>query len=508
MDRKGILNAAIWAAAIIGLFSIYTIGINHNPPGYYVDESALSYNAYLVSRTGAGEFGKAFPLYFQIYTGGFTQWSNPTQIYLLALLFKIFGPGILIARLFAAACVFAACLLLGRLSARVSDSGRIGYIVGAMALVTPWLFEVGRLVLETFFYPLAVVLFLWALYYAQKKEVWGWQNILALVSTLTLLTYSYTIGRLFGGLMALGLALFVTSYKRLAGVLITWAAYGITLIPLIEFGSANPDLTTRFYLISYIKQNSTMADIIPQFLARFLDDLNPWSLLWVGDTNARHHLPGAFGSIFLGTFVLAVIGLVLIAIRHRRDRWWLFIVFGFLASIVPGALTNDHAHTLRMIAYPIFLLLLTVPALQWIFERPTDNEHEKQDVFYFASDTRRATAAVLAGLILVQGAYFHYKNYVEGPLRGYVFDTGYKTVYDIAVQQPERPIYLIDNYWGPAYIHALWYATLEGRDTSEFNHLRYGVKAPPHSLVISTEKECTNCELIDKEEIYLLYRTR
>ena len=81
------------------LFFVYVWGIDGNPPGFYIDESGLSYNAYLVSRTGAGEFGSPGTLYFQIYTGGYTQYANPTQIYLLAAVFWLFGPSILAGRL-------------------------------------------------------------------------------------------------------------------------------------------------------------------------------------------------------------------------------------------------------------------------------------------------------------------------------------------------------------------------------------------------------------------------
>jgi hypothetical protein len=48
-------------AGIALLFVLYTSGISHNPPGFYFNESATAYNAYLVSRTGAGEFGPRFP---------------------------------------------------------------------------------------------------------------------------------------------------------------------------------------------------------------------------------------------------------------------------------------------------------------------------------------------------------------------------------------------------------------------------------------------------------------
>ena len=146
-----------WAAGITLLFIGYTSGLSHNPPGFYVDESAIAYNAYLVSRTGAGEFGGHCPLYFQMFTEGFTQYVSPTQVYLLALVFRFVPPSILVARTFSAFWVFAACLLLGLLAKRISGQLRIGLIVGVTALLTPWFFEVRGLVIEPHFVPFALV---------------------------------------------------------------------------------------------------------------------------------------------------------------------------------------------------------------------------------------------------------------------------------------------------------------------------------------------------------------
>ena len=63
-----------------------------------------------------------------------------------------------------------------------------------------------------------------------------------------LLTYTYTIGRLLGPLMAFGLVLFVTSQDRLISVIKTWVVFAVTLIPLlILFRSRHPEaLTQRF----------------------------------------------------------------------------------------------------------------------------------------------------------------------------------------------------------------------------------------------------------------------
>src|SRR5215471_19966073 len=70
---------------------LYLDQLTCNPPGFYADESSIAYNAYLISTSGADEHGSRWPVYF----AAFGEYKNPVYIYLLALLFKITGPGIL-----------------------------------------------------------------------------------------------------------------------------------------------------------------------------------------------------------------------------------------------------------------------------------------------------------------------------------------------------------------------------------------------------------------------------
>src|ERR1051325_11039143 len=168
----GIVSIAL---GFILLYIFYVSDLSHNPPGFYVDESAIAYNAYCIAKPGANEFGTRFPLFFPVYTGPWTQYANPTQIYLLAIPFTVLKPSILVARVYSASWVFAACLLLGWLARRISRRDTIALLVAVIAIFTPWLFEVSRLVMETFFYPMALALFLLAVYTAQKKESWSWR---------------------------------------------------------------------------------------------------------------------------------------------------------------------------------------------------------------------------------------------------------------------------------------------------------------------------------------------
>src|SRR4051794_35642061 len=111
------------------LYIFYVSDLSINPPGFYVDESAISYNAYCIAKTGTNEFSTRFPLFFPVYTGAWTQYANPTQVYLLAIPFIVLKPSILVARVYSASWVFAACLLLGWLARRVTGSDTVGLLI-------------------------------------------------------------------------------------------------------------------------------------------------------------------------------------------------------------------------------------------------------------------------------------------------------------------------------------------------------------------------------------------
>src|SRR5437016_4507643 len=174
---KKTLGILLCVAALVLLFGLYTWGISQNPPGFHLDESAFAYNAYLVSRTGAGEFGPRFPLLFQDFAVSNPSYANPLTIYLLAVTFRFLPPSILVARMFAAFWMFAACLLLGVMAKRISGQRNIGIIVAGTALLTPWFFEIGRLVWDAHFSAFTIVLFLLAAYRIQGKDRWNWRDI-------------------------------------------------------------------------------------------------------------------------------------------------------------------------------------------------------------------------------------------------------------------------------------------------------------------------------------------
>src|SRR3954452_1175626 len=327
MAQKSLRILSCVAAAVL-LFILYTWGISQNPRGFYLDESATAYNAYLVSQTGAGEFGPRFPVLFQQYASN-PNYMNPLAIYLLAIVFRFIPPGIPMARTFAAFWMFAACLLLGLLAKRMSGQLKIGIIVAATALLTPWFFEIGRLVFDAHLSAFTVVVFLLAAYRLQSKEVWNWRDTMVVAGSLAVVTYGYFSGRILAPLFALGLLFFARTKHRFVGLLEIWLAYGVTLVPLILFNQSHPGvLTKRLPEVSYIKPGIPWTETAYQFVRRYLEDQSLTALLVTGDYHPRNHVQGSGGAMFFATFILAMIGLGLIIGGKWRETWWQFIIYG------------------------------------------------------------------------------------------------------------------------------------------------------------------------------------
>lgn len=519
------LRFLLWTAGLALLFVLYTSGLRRNPPGFYLDESAHAYNSYLVAHTGAGEMGPRFPLFFQYYSAESGQYADCVQVYLLAAVFRVLPPSILLARLFSAFWIFGACLLLGLLAWRISGRRAIGVIVAIAALLTPWFFEGRGLVLEQQFVPMALALFLVTVHHVQKKESWKWRDAGMLAATLAMVTYSYTSAWVLGPLLALALVLFATTRQRWIGLIKTGLLYGITLVPLFLFDRSHPGLLAkRFGDISYIKPGVSWSEVVPQFVKRYLEDQSLNGLLVTGGVYPRHHVPGSGGALFFAIFILAVMGLVVIIAHRRRDPWWRFVLCGLAIAIVPGAISNWPFHEMRLMAYPVFLLLLTVPALEWLLARepspvPLPSSEPGQPLGedrlvgpggangVVPRRTRLLILCALLALTAFEAYRFQTVFRSEGRKRAFEFDAAYKDAYSAATRQPIRPIYLEDGKWGPAYIHALWYATVEKRPASEFVHLAPGAKPPAGKVVVSTAENCQGCQTIVRSGVYHVYKS-
>ena len=308
------------------------------------------------------------------------------------------------------------------------------------------------------------------------------------------MAYTYSIGRLLAPLFAFGLVFFFTRQRR-RKVVLTWIVFGLTLLPLAVFTLRHPGaLSERFKFVTYVKAGDTRSQVALRFMQNYAEDFSPRRWLLYGDPEPRHHLPG-MGSLLIGVVTLAALGLIVILVRHRRDAWWRFILYGLLVSPIPASLTLDYFHTLRLITLPCFLFVLTVPAIEFFL-----NEGEQQRKF------RRVALVTLVLITLLQGAIFQWRFQKALP-REDAFDSYYQELLSKALAQPERPIYLFDKT-PAAYVYAYWYATLWGVSVKNFQRIPRDGTPPPGAVVIGHELPCTDCEVIISRGQFQVYKQK
>lgn len=498
--QKHLLAVGLGAVVLCAVFVYYLSGLGVDPPGFFLDESFIAYNAHVMSQTGHGEYGDLLPLFFpafrrEDYT--FVAYANPVYIYILALVFVAAPPSVVAAKALSAVLVFAACVGLGWLAYRMSDSALAAFFIAISAALTPWFFELSRLVFEVTAYPLCLLLFLLAVYRAWRNDNWNFLNSVMIAGGLALVTYSYTIGRLVGPMLAVGLIIFYER-RRIWPLVRIGGLYAISLLPMLVFAMRRPGaMTGRFNEVSTLGENvGGLSQTLLTLISSYLTDIGPTSLLVVGDKLERHHVP-VMGMIFIGTFVLAVAGLVVALRRWTGNRWYLYLLYGLLISPIPAALTNDRSHMLRLATLPVFIFLVSVPALKLLIE----NAAGRNRVW-----ARVALAAIILSIVF-QAYWFHSRYGEFKDNRGYLFDAAYTSVFAKAITEPSRPIYLEqpDNY--PAYIHARWYGATKGIEPIAFAKLEPGERPPPNSVVISMSSDCENCSILAREGSFMFYKT-
>ena len=487
------LFAVVFIIVLASGIVLYGRRVTVNPAGFFIDESSVAYNAWTISQNGHDEYGTAWPLYFR----AFGDYKNPIYIYLLAAIFRIAGPGVLVARMFSAILGVCAALTIGLIGYRLTKKPWLGLASMFLSLTTPWLFVLTRTVVEVALYPLVVALFLLALAQVADQVHWNWLSAFWIALTLALLTYTYSVGRLLAPLLAIGLLWFVrpAGLRSLGRV---WLLYGISLAPLLIFRWRHPGaLAGRFMLVSYLTPETTPFAAVKTFVRHFLQNVNPARILLTGDRSA-YQIASTYntGPILTATFLLAVIGVYLLVRRKRLNFWWAFILYGLVCSFVPASLTRDEFHILRLSPVPVFMVVLTIPALEWLM----------------MSHARRALVSIVLILTCAQATYFQivYEHHGRDEFRLNMFDADYESriLPTALAASAGGPIHIQDTPAIPGYIQAKWYATLEHLPLEKFVILEPNSAPPPNAIVISTAPTCDGYQLLYERSPYRVYLAR
>ena len=85
---SGRFHRRLWVGAIAVLGALVVVrslaGLSGSPPGLYVDEASIGYNAWTIAHFGVDEHGIHFPLFFE----AFGEYKNPIYVYAVAALVR------------------------------------------------------------------------------------------------------------------------------------------------------------------------------------------------------------------------------------------------------------------------------------------------------------------------------------------------------------------------------------------------------------------------------------
>jgi hypothetical protein len=457
---------AVGAVLLVCSFQLWVTP--RNPPGFLDDEAAFAFNGYTLAHGLHDQSGALLP----VFVPSFGDYKNAAFSYALAPGMALFGPSTEAARWVAALFGLAAVILVGTVGYRRSGVA-VGLAAAVGAGLTPWLFQLGRLAVDTSMFPFAVALVVlavdgWARS-SRRQLLWS----VGLGASLALLTYAYSAGRLLGVLLAAALVFFAGSVQW-RSLIAAGLSYCLFLIPLAVYAIRRPSgLTARYHETAFPTDGMTIPGIAAHAFANYLHDLNPWHWVVSGDRKPYVDVWGAPQRLAV-VVLLATVGVVEIVRTHRNDRFWWYVLAAYLLSPVPAAFTVDRHQALRLSAMPACVALLAIPGIEAVARLRRPHLH--------------TVAALLIAGTLVEWVVFVERYSQRGPRRGEVFEADVPALVGRALSSG-RTVY-VDHDDSYALTMGQWYAVVDGLPATRVVRLPDGAVPSAGSIVLGRTQPC------------------
>lgn len=276
-----------------------------NPPGFYVDEAAIGYNAFTILHNGTDEYGIRYPWFFQ----SFGDYRLPIPIYATVPFIRLIGLNELAVRS-APAFFGVLSVIFMMLVAHEIAGKRVALFTGLLLAISPWHIHLSRWGAEYIYY----LTFLSAGVYFWLKSLQKPSYIVPTVVCFTLTFYTYYTALMLTPILLL---VILVSYirrhyfKTHLGWLICGAAIFIFLsLPLVQ-GYRNGHVLSRWTNLQ--KQNPTEDSRFDIFVTTYVEHFLPDFLFLKGDSGltghfVRHSVPG-IGEMYLFDIPLLIIGI-------------------------------------------------------------------------------------------------------------------------------------------------------------------------------------------------------
>lgn len=427
------------------------------PPGLYVDEVSIGYNAYSILKRGVDEYGERFPLWFK----AFGEYKLPAYIYLTAGSMALFGknefavrfPSAFFGSLTVLLTYFLVKELFPAISPRRSRQATpprwlgLPLIASFLLAISPWHLQLSRAAFEAnlalFFFVLAG--WLAVLFFKNKKS-----SLLFLGFIFFILTaYTYNSYRLLAPLcliFLMSLIFLKIPSKRKILVLASLLIFFLSL-PFLQFsfsqkGRARFLQTSAFseYPTSSLREKIKIYPLV--FMKNYFSYFSLNFLFNFGDGIGRHQMRN-FGLLSRWQFPFLLIGGYLL-LKERRHFWSRVILGLILIAPLPAALSRPSPHSLRSFLLVIPLIMVVSLGVDFSWQK------------------LKKMKMIIPFLIMIAGYefafYLHY-YYLHYPrVDSIEWGGGYKQLVEKAVDyQKKYKTIVVNKKLGMPYIYFLFY---------------------------------------------------
>jgi 4-amino-4-deoxy-L-arabinose transferase-like glycosyltransferase len=349
--------------------------LQDSPPGFFADEAVVSAHVLCLKEEGRNLFGDEWPLVSRVLGRGYSSlaWQMPAVAWS-----ELTGDSIAAMRSFAAVSgtlLVAGVFVLTLWSTR---SKWAAVFAAATLAISPWAFQFSRIAWDP---AIAPVYLTWGLAFlirsldqsAQRYNLrWLWIVMSAALLALALISYAPMRAQIALVIAAL------TWWKR-GQLSLRWleATVFIALLLLLSspiwLGTLSGQLVERFDYLSVFSESLWAqrgfegAARLPLGLLLFARNIglhfSPGYLLTSGDQNLRHSTQ-TFGEwSWLDAVAISTFVVVTLARRWRWSAWTWLVLAGYVAGLVPAALTWESPHALRSIGALPFLAIFVGMAI-------------------------------------------------------------------------------------------------------------------------------------------------
>jgi 4-amino-4-deoxy-L-arabinose transferase-like glycosyltransferase len=424
----------VFVVAGVLLLARNLYGLAASPPGMYVDEASIGYNAWSIAHYGVDEHGHPWPLFFQ----AFGEYKNPVYIYLLVPFVRVLGLTPAVVRTPAALLGLLTCAAVTATIWHLTKSKPLAFIALLICAFTPWLTQESRLGFEV----ISMVAFTAAGVYCVLRAGQGgrWWFAAAGVA-FAVAAFGYTSGRVEEVALAV-VAAACYGLARRRGWWMTLVPVAAAVLILLLWNQAHPGaLTSRFNLISITAGGRSPGEIVSAFIGNYEAQLGFPFLFTHGDANLRHNT-GFGGELLVVTAPLLFWGLFYCVWRWRRP-FYAFCVAGFFAAPAAAAVTSDGIpHSLRAATMIPFAVVLTVIGFQQLLAFTSGRQTE-------------IVAMGFGALIAFEGIAYLNDQFADYPARAAVwFDTGIPQAIQAAQADAGGHTVILSSNIDQAYIEA------------------------------------------------------